>query len=294
MNVPEEIPQIKPAKTFEEQLDILIARGLIVEDKEWALEILQRISYYRLTGFLIEYKDGENAYKQGTSLRQIYKAYEFDALFRNSLLGILESLEISLRTKLAYFMAHAFGPLGYQDREHFANEKWHSEHLEKLESEISRSAESFASHYREKYRGIFPIWVASEMMSFGTLSKLYSNMHRSHKNDFSKYYYDLDESILKSWLTCLVNVRNTCAHFARIYGRPLRFPLKIHKQDREFISDPASMFAALMAARRIYEPRQEWLNFVTRLFSLIEEFADYIDVAKLGFPEEWERALRTF
>lgn len=42
---------LKPFKTFSEQLEVLRARGLGVEDEESALAALERIGYYRLSGY---------------------------------------------------------------------------------------------------------------------------------------------------------------------------------------------------------------------------------------------------
>jgi hypothetical protein len=41
----------KPALTFDEQVTLLAARGLIIEDRAAAAEILSRISYYRLSAY---------------------------------------------------------------------------------------------------------------------------------------------------------------------------------------------------------------------------------------------------
>lgn len=282
---------IKPAKTLGEQISILIERGLVVEDYDWAIDVLQRVSYYRLTGYLIEYKNGENKYRLGTSLRLIYETYQFDMRFRNMLLGVLESIEISIRTKVTYYMALALGPMGYRNPEYFSNTQRHKEHLEKIDTEITRSGELFANHFRDKYDGKFPIWVASEMMSFGTLSKLYSNMKRRHRNNVSKQYYGVDEVLLCSWLVCLVNVRNSCAHFARLYDRALRFPPKIVRGEEHMVTDSASIFAALVITRRLCEPRSEWRNFVTNLVGLLDKYERFIDKNKLGFPENWDDIL---
>jgi len=43
--------QQKPWKSFEDQLILLQQRGLIVEDKVAALDYLERIGYYRLSGY---------------------------------------------------------------------------------------------------------------------------------------------------------------------------------------------------------------------------------------------------
>ena len=42
----------KPWRSYEDQLDELHRRGLIVTDRPKALECLERIGYYRLSGYL--------------------------------------------------------------------------------------------------------------------------------------------------------------------------------------------------------------------------------------------------
>lgn len=41
----------KPWQSYEEQLDLLISRGLAVTDHPKVLEYLHRIGYYRLSGY---------------------------------------------------------------------------------------------------------------------------------------------------------------------------------------------------------------------------------------------------
>lgn len=113
---------IKPAKTLEEQLSIFKGRGLIIDDDDWVISVLQRISYYRLTGYLIEYKVDDDTYRSGTSFRLIYETYQFDARFRSMFLAVLESIEISIRTKITYYLAHVLGPMGYRESVHFAHQ----------------------------------------------------------------------------------------------------------------------------------------------------------------------------
>lgn len=46
-----------------------------------------------------------------------------------------------------------------------------------LEREKNNNSDKlFIIHHKEKYEGKLPIWVATEIMTFGMLSKLYSNM----------------------------------------------------------------------------------------------------------------------
>lgn len=41
----------KPWKGYEEQLELLMNRGMEVDDREGALDWLRRVGYYRLSGY---------------------------------------------------------------------------------------------------------------------------------------------------------------------------------------------------------------------------------------------------
>lgn len=49
-------------KSFDEQLDLLISRGLIVTDRMKALECLERIGYYRLSGYWYAFRERSGLY----------------------------------------------------------------------------------------------------------------------------------------------------------------------------------------------------------------------------------------
>lgn len=51
----------KPWKSYEEQLDLLISRGLVVTDRSRALDYLQRIGYYRLSGYWYPFRERSGA-----------------------------------------------------------------------------------------------------------------------------------------------------------------------------------------------------------------------------------------
>lgn len=94
---------IKKATTFGEQIEILKSRNMIISDTEEAINILKRISYYRLSGYMLTIKEN-NRFFDGISLMDVYNLYEFDKKLRNMLLGILESVEIAFRTHIAYYL----------------------------------------------------------------------------------------------------------------------------------------------------------------------------------------------
>ena len=91
--------ELKPALSYIEQIDRLkTVHGLLIEDDARALDILKRVNYYRLSAYGIGLKsnDDKEKYDKGISLEHIFRLYEFDSLFRNSLIYVIEQLEIQL------------------------------------------------------------------------------------------------------------------------------------------------------------------------------------------------------
>ena len=47
---------LKKPLTFDEQLDKLVAHGMIITDREKAKDILKRVNYYRFTGYALQFR----------------------------------------------------------------------------------------------------------------------------------------------------------------------------------------------------------------------------------------------
>ena len=80
------------------------------------------INYYRLTAYAIQFKV-EDKYIGDIRFDTIYKLYNFDKKMKNIIIGALESIEISIRTYIAYTLAHKYGADSYTKSEIFENEK---------------------------------------------------------------------------------------------------------------------------------------------------------------------------
>ena len=78
---------LKPPTTFEQQIELFKSRGLIIKDERHALNVLQRINYYRLTSYCLSFKK-DDKYCEGTTFEDIISLYEFDKKLRHSLLDI--------------------------------------------------------------------------------------------------------------------------------------------------------------------------------------------------------------
>lgn len=282
---------LKEPKTFEEQLNILRRKNIIIGNEEQALETLSSINYYRLSAYgLTLKKDDKDEYKDGITFEQLKRIYDFDKRLREVFLYYLEAIEIEFRTKIAYYHAHDFGALGYENAEKFKNDYHHRMFIEKLDQGIQQSSkELFVMHHKSKYKGLFPFWVAIEVTSFGDLSRLYRNLLRETKIKVIGHLNVPPETV-SSWLHTLSYVRNVCAHYGRLYGKDLIIKPSLTDFKRLKI-DNSSVFSIVFILTHFLQ-RSDRTNFIIGLSGLIEEYSNDIDLDHIGFSEDWEDILR--
>ena len=111
---------------------------------------------------------------------------------------------------------------GYADRANFAAAFNHADFMKILQREESRSTEVFIGHYRVKYTSEtdLPVWMATELISFGALSKMYEHLRTGLRKKIAREF-NQPQSVFVSWLHSLTAVRNVCAHHSRLWNREL-------------------------------------------------------------------------
>lgn len=198
----------------------------------------------------------------------------------------LEEFEILFRTKIAFYIGSRYGALGHLSRDNFESDEFHKAFLEDFEREKRQQSKSpVVRHHEEKYSGMMPIWAAVEVLSFGTISKLYSNMKPNDRAAIAKEF-GVSEVFLRSWLRSFVEVRNICAHYGRLYNKVLRFPPRLFK-DVSF-SNPR-VFSVLYILKRYIDP-QNWISQMMKLKRSVLQHQS-IELQKIGFPPNWENIL---
>lgn len=277
----------KDFTTLEEQVNIFEGRKLKISDHDYTKRILINVNYYRLSGYALSMKDGED-FKEGSTFEKLYSLYEFDRKLRTLLLTVIEQIEISLRTQISYKFAQKYGPLGYEDSKNFKLKSSHEKFMCDFKKSIKKSKELYTFHHQKEYEGQFPLWVAVELFTFGMLSMFYKNMHRTDRKQISQEYYDISNESLESWLHCITYIRNTCAHYARIYNKVLiikpRLPEGIGIRNDKLL-------AVLFIIKKL-STDNAWITFLTSFKALMEEYSDFIEYHHIGFVEKWEDKLK--
>lgn len=242
----------KPWHSFGEQLDKLQARGLHVSDRDKALGCLQRIGYYRLSGYWFAFRErsgpcclldrfnsgktqekGESLvldnFKPGASFQDAVDLYVFDKELRLLATDALERVEIALRVDVshtlgkldsaAYLQADLFHPSFSHALNKDSGVTRHHEWLTKHAQLISRSKEEFVSHIKAKYGLPLPIWIACEVWDFGTLSTLFGGLREAEQDVIASRYGVRNGRIFATWLRSLNYLHNVCAHHSRLWNR---------------------------------------------------------------------------
>lgn len=283
----------KPPLKYEEQLEKLKKRGCIINDDKKCISILESVNYYRLSAYFLPFKLDNGNYEEGLSFERVFSIYEFDRKLHGILFNALEETEIFLRSKIAYFHAHKYGALGYMDKANFSvKAELHENFIENFKREIDKNKNIlFVKHHIYKYGGEFPIWAASEMFTFGMLSKFFANMTCQDRENLSNDIYKTNPKFVGSWLRCCTDLRNICAHYGRLYFRTFSAaPSGIDNLEEK---SKRKLFGAILSLKKLYPFKDKWDNgTLKKLMSLVDEHKSDIDLEHIGFSYNWIEELK--
>ncbi|MFC9838863.1 Abi family protein [Rhodococcus sp. NPDC127530] len=242
----------KPFKTIREQRELLESRGMTVPDAAAAERWLDSVGYYRLSGYWYPFRVRsqransapviEDRFQPGTSFQQILDLYEFDRILKLLVLDAIERIEVAMRVRVGHTLGR-HGAFAHTDPNVLSTEfvgvadpsrppahaGWldsaHAKWLRKVGQEQDRSKEEFVKHFKRKYGGPLPVWVVTEILDFGGLSRLYEGLKQRDRDDIAASFDLKDNSgaghgaALVSWMKNLNYIRNTCAHHSRLWNR---------------------------------------------------------------------------
>jgi abortive infection bacteriophage resistance protein len=291
----------KDAKTYQEQLDLLKARGLVVADEPAALHCLEHHNYYRLSPYRFPFTRPGNrdAFQPGTTFEQLWALYTFDRQLRHLVIEACKSVEISLRSRWAYEVGHRLGPLGYLENAHFSTPLVHARTLAKLHDEMERSKEDFIKHHRGTLLMPWPpAWVIVEIASFGNISTLLSQLRQSAIRQAIATPFGMDEQTFCSLMHHLSVLRNTAAHHSRLWNRLFVFKFKLPRKKpphlrANFYEDPLlpkqegkihNTLIILIHLLRCIDPSTDWPQRLTRLLRTLHPDL----IPEMGFPPDWQ------
>jgi len=116
-------------------------------------------------------------------------------------------------------------------------------------------------------------------------------MNAVDKKEFAKTIFFTGPDHLESWLACLTDLRNRCAHYMRLYFHKfINFP----KFPKDFSGTRSEkLFDIIYVLQYLYLDKNKWNNeFIIPLEALLLEYNEAIDLNYIGFPKNWLHLLQ--
>lgn len=285
---------------FLDQADHLIADGLVA-DRDELIAKLERVSYYRLSGYLFPFRQtkGQSQLLPGTNLATVWDRYVFDRQLRLLVIDAVERIEVAIKAQLVTAITTRHSAFAYVDRANLPNltQPRHRELMKKINREVDRSNESFVNHFKQKYTSEvhLPLWMAAEVMDYGSMLTLFRGAETAVKQGIAARY-GVSDSVLDSWLVAGNTLRNLCAHHGRLWDRVHGTAVMIPRANKhpdwhqpvKVDRDPRRNFAQFTVLRYLLghiAPQSHWAERIEKLWT---EKHPAIPIQRMGFPADWK------
>lgn len=293
-------PFNKPPTSISEQIALLQQRRLTIKDPVLTEHYLTHVGYYRLAGYwqVLQNDPVKHTFIPGTTFENVIELYNFDRELRILLSDAIERIEVSLRSLIVNTMCPVYGPGWYSNVDCAEREDRYVENIASVNAELDRTSEDFIAHHDRKYGKEIhpPAWKTMQVLSFGTLSKIYSNIRNDfpEKKAIARMLGLPTYTWLESWMVVISVLRNYCAHHSRVCYRKFNFPPKeLIKSKQPWIKNfptgilKEQLYFQLCTIKYILDRCSPGNHFSEKLKQLIAKYPT-ISANRMGFMPGWE------
>lgn len=301
---------VKTFKTLDEQIEIMKAKGLIVNDYEETKKILFKENYFFINGyrklFMVSFK--ERKFISGTTFDELYATFIFDRKIRNIMFKFILIVENNIKSILSYILSQKYGiqEKNYLDPKNF-NQDIHKirqvhDVLNKMNRQIRNNIKQHTAtvHYLSNY-GYIPLWILVKVLSLGIIAELYNILKLEDQKNLGQIY-NLDVETLSIYLNLLANFRNLCAHEdilfdyktqRKIPDNQFHHKLNIEITDNEYSYGKNDLFALIIIMKQMLS-KSEFDELIFEVGYEMDILDGKIKVVptncilnKMGFPTNW-------
>lgn len=287
-------------------------KGLIISDREYAIDMLTRISYFSLIGGYknIFINPTMNKYKRGVKFEDIVSLYRFDEDLRSLFLKYILKFERKLHSVISYQFTDTYGENQsyYLDVNNFDYISANEQGIKRLVSMLNKLATQqsdyeYINYHRTKHSNV-PLWVLINALSLGAVSKFYQFSKPSMQTKICKDFENINEKQLEQILSVMTKFRNVCAHGERLFSYRtkdcigdllLHNKLGIPKRGIQYVYGKNDLFGVVVSLRYVLN-KEEFLEFKNQLSKLIDKLLNEAtclsesDILKdMGFPSNWKK-----
>ncbi len=302
-------------KTLDEQITILRNKNLIIDDVDFAKDVLLRENYFFLNGYRYLFMKSmtDKTFVNGASFREIYALFYFDRQLRNILFKNILILENNIKSIISYELSRKYGfkEKKYLNPANFTRDpkktRQVNDLLKKVKRQISINGREHAAtrHYQSNY-GYIPLWIVVKVLSFGIVGELFTILKREDQESIANIF-NVDVESLLIYLPIIANYRNLCAHEDICYEHktqkeipPTKYheALNITKTNGEYIYGINDLFSLIIILKRLLRPDDFhiMLNEISYEIDYLAGRLKSIEISKvldrMGFPLNYKEIVR--
>lgn len=301
--------RMKKFKSVEEIIGDLASKEInplsfTQKEREKAKEFFTYTNYYSFSVYrklLPRREDRIHTFTECVTL------YEFDFFLRENINKFTGVIELMFRATLVQELCTKYegeltkGEL-YLDKSIYNSDKNADDVLNAFYRRINGSKSEAVAYHKKEKEGSIPFWLLVDEVTFGELFHFTTTL----KSEFVSFWIDnaFNRQYRKqflSWIRAASFMRNTCAHYSRVYGRyfadsPPQYLNEDRKLARMKKSDNKTLFANLLAIKNIIKFNSSfvidsWNEFLKEFDAKIKDSTSVITLYKMGFPENWMECL---
>ncbi len=301
-------------KTLDEQIQILDAKGLVIDDVSYTKDIILRENYFFLMGYRHLFMNPENPkqFRTGTTFKELYSLFYFDRQLRNIMFKNILIIENNCKSIFSYTLSQKYGykesdylrPSNYNQAPERARQV--NDLLKKMKRQIrvNGGQHEATKHYINNY-GYIPLWIVVKVLSFGITSELYTIMKLSDQREIAKEF-NVDNEALAVFLPILSNYRNLCAHEDILFEhRTQKFipdnkyheKLNIPLINDEYIYGKGDLFSVVIIFKYMLS-KDDFRMFINEVSYELDKLSGKLNVIsidqvydRMGFPINYKSLL---
>ncbi|MDP2159939.1 MAG: Abi family protein, partial [Flavobacterium sp.] len=281
-------------------------QGLQITHSSNAEKIIFNNNYFRFKAYFVPFLDPAKKFHSGTHFSEIYGLYVADQNIRDFLFPLVAKLEIAIRANIDNVITcHTNNPFWYLNPDYFTDFDKIKEVLNKSGHRFTTGRQEFVEHYKTRYftkksfpyKLLPPFWIISEIFTIEqllTVAKFVDKdkfmNHRQNKlNECAvNFGFDNYDSLITN-LSCILELRNICAHHSRLWNRNLRNPSAISKKITVKINTRNRLYSHLVMLRVMCK-KQKINDQIHSFFSsqISSHSIFQRDLNSMGFPNGWD------
>lgn len=309
---------MKKFKTIDEQIQLLLDRGLVIDDIEKAKLYLQSQNYYNIiNGYANYFPRNNDQYTNKTNFNEIARLYAFEGEIKQAIFEAIIGMETHLKALFAYRFAEEYADIPYAYLNINCYDKGKTLSVISTISKISKTIEKYRrykntsiAHYINQHNDV-PIWVLANYLDFGDLRYMLNASTTKVQNAVAKDLTSFIQQhiplittftpeIMMSFVENINDVRNICAHNNRLidfncrrdskYWAPLHDKYNIKEQDKR--RNVFSVFISLqcfLSSTEYAIVHNALRKRINRLDNCLKTISINDIISRLGFPNNWHR-----